>query len=71
MARLKRAVLLVALLCVLLFSGSALAQDEAAAEPETESAPQGVDLGVLILGGVVVLAVAGYMAVNTKIDKES
>lgn len=71
MTNVKRIMLLIALLCLLLFSGSALAQDEAAAEQEAESAPQGVDLGVLILGGVVVLGIAGYMAVNTKIDKES
>lgn len=71
MNRLKRGLLLVSLLCVLVFAGSAWAQDEAAAEPEAESAPQGIELGVLILGAVVVLGVAGYMAVNTKTGKES
>jgi hypothetical protein len=71
MKRLKHGLLLLSLLCVLVFAGSVFAQDEATAEPEAESAPQGIELGVLILGAVVVLGVAGYMAVNTKTGKES
>ena len=71
MTTLKRVLLLLSLLSVLVFAGNVWAQDETAAEPATDSAPQGVELGVLILGVVSIVGIAGYLAANTKTGKDT
>jgi hypothetical protein len=55
----------------LMLAGSAFAQEAEAASETVATGPAGVELGVLLAGVGVIIAVGAYMAIKTKTGKEN